>query len=62
MEVMSVLRDRFFLGCYFAAPQLARQLHWERTQVVCSNKEARKPLARRHSRSGPWTHECCFQS
>ena len=28
--------------------------------MVCSNEEARKRLARRHSRNGPWTHECCF--
>ena len=27
----------------------------------CSNKVARKRLARRHSRNGPWTHECCFE-
>jgi len=27
----------------------------------CSNKVAWKRLARRHSRSGPWTHECCFE-
>ena len=39
----------------------ARQLHQERTQVVCSNKVAWKRLARRHSRSGPWTHERCFE-
>jgi len=30
-----------FFGCY-AATQLALQLHQERTQVVCSNREARK--------------------
>jgi len=35
----------------FAATQLARQLHQERTQVVYSNKEAWKRLARRHSRN-----------
>jgi len=39
----------------FAATQLARPLHQERLQVVCSHKEAQKRLARRHSRSGPWT-------
>jgi len=27
----------------------------------CSNKEVRKRLARRHSRNGRWTHECCFE-
>ena len=32
-----------------------------RTQVVCSNKVARKRLARRHSRNGSWTHQCCFE-
>jgi len=41
-----------FFGC-FVTTQLARQLHQERTQVVCSNKEALKRLARRHSRNGP---------
>jgi len=35
--------------------------HQEHTQVVCSNWEARKRPARRHSRNGPWTHECCFE-
>jgi len=48
-----------FCFLWFAAIQLARQLQQERTQVVCSNKEAR--MARRHSRNGPWTHECCFE-
>jgi len=38
-----------------AVTQLARQLHQERTQVVCSNREARKRPARRHSYNGPWT-------
>jgi len=38
----------FFLCVCFAATQLAHQLHQERTHVVCSNKEARKRLARRH--------------
>ena len=50
----------FFFGC-FAATQLARQLHQECTQAVCSNGVARKRPARRHSRNGPWTHECCFE-
>jgi len=49
-----------FFGCYVAT-QLACQLHQERTQVVCSNKEARKRLARRHSSNGLWTHECCSE-
>ena len=40
----------------FATTQLARHLHQERTKVVCSNKEAWKRLARRHSRNGPWTY------
>jgi len=39
-----------FLVC-FAATQLARQLHQERTQVMCSNKVAQKRLAQRHSRN-----------
>jgi len=34
-----------FFWCY-AATQLAHQLQQERTQVVCSNKEARKRLNR----------------
>jgi len=29
---------------------------------VCSNKAARKRLAQRHSRNGPWTHEYFFDS
>jgi len=37
--------------CY-AATQLAPQVQQERTQVVCSNKVARKRLA--YSRNGPW--------
>ena len=52
----------FFFGCCFAATQLARQLHQEHTKVVCNNKEAWKRLARRHSRNGPWTHECCVEA
>ena len=50
----------FFFGCY-AATQLVLQLQEEHTQVVCSNKEARKRLVWRHSRNGPWTHEYCFE-
>jgi len=50
----------FFFGC-FAATQLARPVHQEHTQVVCTNKEARKRLPRRHSRNGPWTHERCLE-
>jgi len=34
----------FFLFCCYAATQLALQLRQERSQVVCSNKEARKRL------------------
>jgi len=55
------LRRALSFFCCFAATQLARQVQQERTQVVCSNKEARKRLARRHSRNGPWTHECCLE-
>ena len=40
----------FFCFWWFAATQLARQLQQERTQVVCSSKEAWKRPARRHSR------------
>jgi len=46
--------QRIFFEC-FAAAQLARQLQQERTQVVCSNREAQKCPARGHSRNGPWT-------
>jgi len=35
----------------FVATQLARVLHQERLQVVCSNRQARKRLAQRHSGS-----------
>jgi len=41
----------FFVFFGYAATQLARQVQQERTQVVCSNKAARKRLARRHSRN-----------
>jgi len=58
MECQFILS--FFFWC-FAATQIARQLHQEHTQVVCSNKEVWRRLARRHSRNGPWTHECCFE-
>jgi len=44
----------FFWFC-FVATQLERQLQQERTQVVCTNREARKRAARRHSCNGPWT-------
>jgi len=52
----------FFYFCY-ATTQLARKLQQERAQVVCSNREARKRLARGHSRNGPlelkaYTHTC----
>ena len=41
----------FFVCVCLAATQIARQLHQERIQVVCSNKVARKRLSRRrHSR------------
>ena len=39
-----------FVFC-FSATQLARQVHQERTQVVCSNKVAQKRLTPRHSRN-----------
>jgi len=35
----------------FTATHLARQVHQERTQVVCSKKVAQKCLVRRHSRN-----------
>jgi len=41
---------KFFL-LLFAATQLVRQLHQERTQVVCTIREARKRPAWRHSRN-----------
>jgi len=34
-----------FLFCCYAATQLALQVQQEPTQVVCSNKDARKRLA-----------------
>ena len=40
----------FFFVLFEAATQLARQVHQERTQVVCSNKVDRNRLALRHSR------------
>ena len=40
-----------FVFCCYVAIQLACQLHQEHTQVVCSNKETRKHLARR-----PWIY------
>jgi len=43
-----------FLFGRFAATQLALRLHQKRTQVVCSNREARKRPARGHSRNWPW--------
>jgi len=45
-------RKHFFILFWYAATQLARQVHRERTQVMCSNKVAQKRLARRHSRNG----------
>jgi len=50
----------FLLLCRHTA-QLALQLCQKRTHVVCSNREARKRPARRHSRNGPWTHEGSFE-
>jgi len=48
----------FFLNhVWFAATQLARQVQQERTQVVCSNKVARKRLARRKFMS----HVCIYR-
>ena len=49
-----------FLSFVFlkAATQLARQVHQERTQVVCSNKVDRSCLTQRHSHNGPRTYEC----
>ena len=41
--------------CCYAATQLALQLQQERTQVVCSNRVARKRPARRHFHNGPST-------
>jgi len=51
----------FFLGVLppHSSP-LARQLQQERTQVVCSNREAWKNPARGHSRNGPWTFFLSF--
>jgi len=49
----SINTQHFFV--LFAATQLALQLHLERTQVVCSSRQAWKRPARSHSRNGPWT-------
>jgi len=50
----------------FAATQLALQVQQERTQVVCSNRQARKRPAESNGTpaiidDGPWTHEYCFE-
>jgi len=52
--ISSPITRSFFFNFGFAATQVAPQEQQERTQVVCSNKVARKRLARRHSRNGPW--------
>ena len=54
--------DPDFFFCLVLIPQSERanynrNAHWWR----CSNKEAWKRLARRHSCNGPWTHECYFE-
>ena len=46
--------DELNLFLVQAATQLVHQVQQERTQVVCSNKVARKRRARRHPRNGPW--------
>ena len=46
-SISAFLTSVFFLGCCFVATQLARQSHQERTQVVYSNREARKRPARK---------------
>jgi len=50
LRLPSWARTCLFLWC-FADTQLAHRLQQERTQVVCSNREARKHPARRHSRN-----------
>ena len=52
--VMSWASAEIFFCCCFAATQLVRQLHQERSQVVCINRAALKRPARGHSRTGPW--------
>ena len=47
--------DLFVFVCCYTTTQLTLQLHQERTQVVYSNREARKRPARRHSRNGSCT-------
>jgi len=42
----------FFVCLFEAATQLARQVHQEHTQVVCSNKVDRSRLALRHVELG----------
>jgi len=46
---------RFHFIFFVACRHTALQLHLEHTQMVRSNKVARKRLAQRHSRNGPWT-------
>jgi len=33
----------------------------ERIRVVHNNRVTRRSPVQRHSRNGPWTHECCFE-
>jgi len=66
---LSHWRQVYCIVCCFVATQLARPLQQERTQVVCSNREARKRPARTWGTpvmdSWPWKQVlhiniCCF--
>jgi len=50
----SWLGNIFFFCWCFADTQITRQLHQERTQVVCGSKEAQKRLARIEQHSRNW--------
>jgi len=59
-----VLYGHFFLFFFFLVlnPHSYRAKYSRNAyRWRCSNKVARKRLARRHSRNGPWTHERWFE-
>jgi len=55
--IVHLHRVAFFFLC-FAATQLAGLVHQKRLQVVCNNKEARKRLAKWHSRNSYHMFAC----
>jgi len=54
-----VCSNLFFLGFWIHTASRRAKYCRNAHRWRCSNKEVRKRLARRHSRDGPWTHECC---